>query len=410
MLPETAHGTTGKSALGSARGSTLGRMVQKTRRPRPIVKLLAASVATLVALGLAEGAVRVLAPQPRALGAIGFETEDGAPIANYVEGVKQGLIVPVPDPKPRARFMFRPGLRFYITYADQAVLQRDWLDDRGRVLNRINSAGVREREALTEPKPAGQRRVICVGDSFTFGWGVPEEQGWVRMLEDELRSAGDDVRTVNCGAAGTVCIDEYVDGLRQRFARFEPDAVVLTICLNDLMGSDGLLVLGPPVDTGSVLLDRILGAAGHGPLALSPNHDWVQDLMDMPEVYPDGTPNPRFGADKPFAAMWSQGVPQKSLREAKAWCDSRSIPFMVILWPFLQGLGEGRHYPFQKIHELLAADLDQAGIPLLDVTSVLESTDHEALWVTPADTHLNPTAHRLALPAIHAFVRQQTGW
>ncbi|MEC8652717.1 MAG: GDSL-type esterase/lipase family protein [Planctomycetota bacterium] len=385
-------------------------MEPKRPRPRPIVKLLAVSVATLAALGLAEVTVRLLASQPRVLGAIGFETEDGAPIANYAEGVQQGLIVAVPDPKPRPRFMFRPGLRFFITYRDQDVLQRDWLDERGRVSNRINSAGVRDREELTQPKPAGQRRIVCVGDSFTFGWGIPEEQNWVRMLEDSLRADGADVRTVNCGAAGTVCVDEYVDGLQRRFARFEPDAVVLTICLNDLMGSDGLLVLGPPVDTGSALLDLLLGAAGRGPLALDPGYDWVQDLMDMPEIYPDGTPNPRFGADKPFASMWSQGTPQKSLREAKSWCDSRSIPFMVVLWPFLQGLGEGRHYPFQKLHDLVASDMDQAGIPLLDVTAALQGTDHEELWVTPADTHPNPTAQRLAAPAITRFVRQQTGW
>ncbi|MEZ6036855.1 MAG: hypothetical protein R3F29_05210 [Planctomycetota bacterium] len=37
------------------------------------------------------------------------------------------------------------------------------------------------------------------------------------MLEDDLRKDGADVRTVNCGAAGAVCIDEYVVGLEQRF-------------------------------------------------------------------------------------------------------------------------------------------------------------------------------------------------
>jgi|GEM_PF-2251872 len=385
-------------------------MAPKTNKPRRLILVLAASIATLGALGLAELTVRTLTPPPRVLGAMGFQKEDGTPISDYVEGVRQGMIVPVPAPKPRKRFMFKPGLRFFITYQDQDVLQRDWLDNQGRVINRINSAGIREREELTEPKPASQRRVVCVGDSFTFGWGIPEEQNWVRMLEAELRSTGEDVRTVNCGAAGTVCIDEYVDGLQRRFARFEPDAVVLTICLNDLIGSDGLLVLGPPTDTGSALLDLVLNAMGYGPLALSPGQDWVQHLLDMPETYPDGTPNPRFGPDKPFEAMWSQGAPQKSLRAAKAWCDQREIPLMVVIWPFLQGLGEGRHYPFQKLHDLVAADLAQAGIPLLDVTPQLRGVDHEALWVTPADTHPNTMAQRIVIKTITDFVSEQTGW
>ena len=385
-------------------------MAPKAGKHRRIVPLLVVAVATLVGLATAELAVRLLASPPRVLGAIGFQKEDGTPIADYVEGVRQGLIVPVPGETPRQRFMFKPGLRFYITYADQEVLQRSWLDEQGRVHNRINSAGVRDREELTQPKPPGQRRVICVGDSFTFGWGIPEEQNWVRLLEDRLREGGRDVRTVNCGAAGTVCVDEYVAGLQQRFARFEPDAVVLTICLNDLIGSDGLMVIGPPVDTGSALLDLVQAAMGRGPLALSQDRDWVGELLAMPETYPDGTPNPRFGADKPFQAMWSQGVPQKSLREAKAWCDERGIPLMVVLWPFLQGLGEGRHYPFQPLHTLVKEDLAKADIPMLDVLPWLVDVDHEDLWVTPADMHPNPRAQELVIDAITDFVQKQTGW
>ena len=76
------------------------------------------------------------------------------------------------------------------------------------------------------------------------------------------------------------------------------------------------------------------------------------------------------------------------MREAKAWCDARKIPFMVILWPFLQGLGNGRFYPFQKIHDLVASDCAEAGIPFLDVLSQLKQTNAEDLWVTPADPHM----------------------
>ena len=389
-------------------------MASKARKPRKLVLLLAAGVATVFALGLAEVAVRLLASEPRVLGAIAFEKEDGTPVADLGEAVRLGLVVPVPgkvpDEKPRPRYMFKPGLGFYIKYADQDVLQRDWLDEQGRVHNRINSAGIRDRELLTEPKPEGQRRIVCIGDSFTFGWGIPEERNWVRMLEDELRGDGADIRTVNCGASGTVCIDEYVVGLERRFHRFAPDAVILTICLNDLIGSDGLMVFGPPVDTGSALLDLLLGATGRGPLHLSPDRDWVADLMAMPRVYPDGTPNPRFGPDKPFEAMWTQGVPQEYLRRGKAWCEQRGIPFLVVIWPFLQGLGEGEHYPFQKLHDLVASDMRDAGIPLLDVTGALRGTPPQDLWVTPADTHPNPTAQRLTLPEIVAFVREHTGW
>jgi len=372
------------------------------------VLLLALGIATTVALVLAEITLRLLVNPPPALGAIGYADASGKPVQDLTEAAQRGLVVPVPGTPPRPRFMFKPGETFYITYQNNDVLQRDWFDEQGRVINRINSDGLREREEIEHAKPAGQRRIVCLGDSFTFAWGIPVEQGWVRLLEDDLRRDKGNVRTVNCGAAGTVCVDEYVDGLKQRFGRYEPDAVIMTLCLNDLVASHGLTVLDPVKPSFSRLLDLARGAFGRSALDLDPGRDWVQELIDLPKV--QGEAGGMYDDSHPFEAMWSQGVPQASMREAKAWCEARGIPFLVVIWPFLQGLGPGRNYPFQKLHDLVAADLAAAGIPLLDVLPQLQGTRQEDLWVTPADPHPNPLAQQLALPAIAKFVRSHIDW
>ncbi len=381
-------------------------------RPRPVALVILATLALAVAVLAAELILRMLPPARGPLGDLTYALPDGTPITP-AEGARRGAIVPVPPPRPRARWMFAPGSSFFLCYADAEVLRRDWLDEHGRVLVRINRFGLRERDEITADKPPGQRRVVCVGDSFTFGWGVPEQAGWVRRLEHELRGSGADVRTVNCGAAGTVCVDEYVVALQHRFHVFQPDAVVLTICLNDLIPSSGLTVIDPPRASGVRVLDLARGTFGRRPIDLDPQRDWVQELLDLPrdQALASGLATAPPGSDdKPFEAMWSQGVPQRSLREAKAWCDARGIPLLVVLWPFLQGLGEGRHYPFAKLHALVAADCAAAGIPFLDVLPALRGTRDEELWVTPADMHANPRAHALALPAIAAFVREHTRW
>jgi lysophospholipase L1-like esterase len=371
----------------------------------PGTRLLLALLATILGLGLAEVLVRlfVSAEPQQPLGQLSFQRGDGTPITRE-EAVEQHLVVALePSKTPRPRFMFAPGQRFFLCYSDAKALARDWLDADGRAPVRINRFGLRERDEITPEKPPGQKRIVCLGDSFTFGWGIPEEMGWVRLLEDRLRADGKDVRTVNCGAAGTVCVDEYWWGLQHRFHVFGPDAVIVTLCLNDLIPSSGVSLIGPAKSTGLRLLDLVHGALGRSPLDLDPAHDWVDELLRLPEA--EGTAAGLYHpTEKPFEAMWSQGVPQKSLRAMKAWCDERGIPLLVVLWPFLQGLGEGRHYPFQKLHDLVAADCRAAGIPFLDVLPALAATPAEQLWVTPADPHANPLAHRLVLPALHAFV------
>ena len=189
------------------------------------MQLLAVCIATAAALGLAEITLRLFVGPPQVMGALGFADTNGNPISGAKEAIAKGLIVSVPGEKPRPRTMFKPAESFYLSYANNDVLNRDWLDSKGRVLNSINEYGLRERPNIRPDKPAGERRIVCIGDSFTYGWGIPAEQGWVRLLEEDLRKDQGNVRTVNCGAAGTVCVDEYVAGLKSRFAKFQPAAV-----------------------------------------------------------------------------------------------------------------------------------------------------------------------------------------
>jgi hypothetical protein len=49
----------------------------------------------------------------------------------------------------------------------------------------INSHGHRDRE-YSEAKPPDTYRIVMLGDSTTFGWGVPAEQTVAKILESEL--------------------------------------------------------------------------------------------------------------------------------------------------------------------------------------------------------------------------------
>jgi len=85
------------------------------------------------------------------------------------------------------------------------------------------------------PKRAGEERVLVVGDSLVFGYGVEAEQALPARLEQALRAAGLDATVGNGGISGFNSFEsaQRIADLREGF---EPDAVVFTIYL----GNDAL--------------------------------------------------------------------------------------------------------------------------------------------------------------------------
>ncbi len=100
-----------------------------------------------------------------------------------------------------------------------------------------NSIGLRNRE-VSMPKPANTKRIVFVGDSFTMGWGVNEEDTFVRTSETLLNKQGlaFPIETVNAGfsAAGP---SGYYIYLKYFGLDLDPDVVVVGFFIgNDITG------------------------------------------------------------------------------------------------------------------------------------------------------------------------------
>jgi len=63
---------------------------------------------------------------------------------------------------------------------------------------RTNARGFRGRAEVDDEVPAGKRRIICSGDSFTLGYGVGDEATWCAVLTE----IDDRLETVNMGQGG----------------------------------------------------------------------------------------------------------------------------------------------------------------------------------------------------------------
>jgi hypothetical protein len=74
-------------------------------------------------------------------------------------------------------------------------------------------------------KPAGVFRILAIGDSYTWGDGVGDEDVWVRLLETDLASCGP-VEVVNAGFVGRNTVGE-ADYLDEKGVRLQPDLVLV---------------------------------------------------------------------------------------------------------------------------------------------------------------------------------------
>jgi lysophospholipase L1-like esterase len=96
-----------------------------------------------------------------------------------------------------------------------------------------NSIGLRGPE-IGRDKSEGEYRVVCLGDSCTFGKSVVEADSWPRQLETMLRAEmpGRTVNVVNCGVNGFAGTD-YIKMWNAIGRRLNPDLMVVGYNLND---------------------------------------------------------------------------------------------------------------------------------------------------------------------------------
>jgi hypothetical protein len=97
----------------------------------------------------------------------------------------------------------------------------------------INAHGLRGPDR-DYAKPAGVRRVLLLGDSFTEAYHVPEEQSLRARLEAELERPGCGPRQVINGGTSAYSTDQEYLFFQIEGWRYQPDVVVLLFFFNDL--------------------------------------------------------------------------------------------------------------------------------------------------------------------------------
>jgi len=283
---------------------------------RSVSRPAAAGVALMLALSLltAEGAVR-------ALDLFG---------SSYYEETARYLRDTQPDPLLGYRHLAERQTRYQGVTVD------------------FNELGMRDRPL----DDRATKRVLLLGDSVTFGWGVAAEKTFGRRLEAWL----DGARTVNAGVCGYNTVQQRYYLETEGFA-LDPYGVVLLYSENDVEPTLEIAEEGPLHASRLYRLWEHLGRVVFGP-----------------------------GRD-PVEAASARNASLSALRSISESCRRRGIPFAVFFYRLRRSEAN------ERLWSDVAAVAMDAGFTLTDTASWFEERDLDE-WVNSyVDSRPNPQAH-----------------
>lgn len=363
-------------------------MTAPPRRRERLLGVIVFALTSLALLLVAEIGVRLL----------GLSPERFANTARVVSPRKDVLLDGYPT-NPRGYFdldLREPAVRE--RFRSLAPRRIDRIAQRAPWVVECRYNSLRFRGPEPGPKEAGRARVVVVGDSFTEGQGVKEEDTSPRQLGAllEARAPGR-FEVLNAGRRAHDLPDllqVFEDALA-----LEPDVVVYAMVLNDGARSPEFQARQQYVNDWILDRRRVLEDADDAapPSPLVPRLWWL--ARDAWEGWRISRETARWYRDMYGAANaggWQQ------TRDALARMDretrERGGRFLVALWPLLVGL-DGR-YPFEEQHAAIGAFCKAAGIEFLDLLPALRGQRTGDLFVHPVDMHPNEKAQRLAAEAI----------
>ncbi len=276
----------------------------------------------------------------------------------------------------------------------------------------INSLGFRDSEHVKTKEP-GVVRVLGLGDSFTFGWGVPLEQTFLKQLEQMLaHRTGRAVEIFNTGVPGWG-LNQYYICLKDFGLEYAPDIVVVGYWPDDLTGPPvGRMSLTPDAHWEGETGVQLRGGILHHSRMFNFLHHLADQikyrnrstripyLHDVDARRAEWTTRPQFLISDPGpedTARYGLFLRDHLLR-LKRLVTNHGASLVVV---FIPDYSQLFHPEFQHINRVMKGTAEQLGIDFVDMTPIYEATEAvQPNYFWPLDGHTNETGHQAIAEAL----------
>lgn len=271
----------------------------------------------------------------------------------------------------------------------------------------IDSLGYRGTPDFPRTKPQGEVRVLMLGDSFTFGYLVPDDSTLPALVQAALQSrCTDPIRVINAGVGGTTIV--AASRLAQRALPLGIDLAILTFTENDV--GDLAQPIWYQLEANRTAKSRfplslvypVARQTALWNLLLKVRATWA--ARHAPRIAPQSGGESR--SDSLTAALRAGYA--DSLSALRDTLRRHGTPLLFVAFPShltVYGKASGEQVTWVTS---LARDL---GIPTSDLTASLraDGRGEEALYLLPVDGHPSVAGYALTAPVIAARAAELLG-
>lgn len=266
----------------------------------------------------------------------------------------------------------------------------------------INSLGFRGTEISVGKNP-NSVRILCIGDSVTFGSFVNNEDTFPAQLGEKLAHEGVSVEAVNGGVGGSTIIDQK-NFLRKALV-IKPDIVVLTFSENDIDDLNKRVPIHITMASNRKLKSGIAGfvyrsvrdTALFNFILLA--KAWYSDIATPRAIAQGNIPN--VEADN----LWQSY--ETELREMADFLRAHSIHFLFAVFPSDHRIGKplSPGNRLERVHRLA----ERNGIRTIDLLAPLEKSQLKSteLYLLPYDGHPSRRAYEIVAQAMAAAIHSE---
>lgn len=245
----------------------------------------------------------------------------------------------------------------------------------GCVFYSVNNLGFRNPYPVSEKKIQKSYRIVAIGDSFTYGFGVQEQDVFLTKLETYWNSQNKNVQIINA-ARPAYGLQDYQKTFT-KIIPLNPDMVWIGINLNDIATFPA-----------SFIIDDI-----------QKKFDWPL-LREHSALLNFGLYNIErsLSSKKNIQSILDSYTPQRKLalrnfvHETKALATKNHIQLFFFVYPIFYDF---HSYAFAQIHADIEALLKQENVNYVDFLASFKNREAAKYWITKNDQHPNEIAHSI---------------